>query len=335
MSDLTTTYLGLKFKNPLLASASPLSKKLDNIRAMEDAGLGGVVLFSLFEEQIVHDSLELDNYLSRGSYSNPEAASYFPDLATYNIGPEKYLELIRSARAAVSIPIIASLNGVSASGWVKYAELMEEAGADGLELNLYYLNTDKNIPSAQIEAGYLELVKSIISQVRIPLAVKLSPSFTSLPQFVQKLVEVKARGAVLFNRFYQPDLDIENLAVVPSLDLSTSADLRLPLRWTAILYGRVPIDLALTGGVHSGEDAIKGLMAGARVVLLASELIDKGIPRAKELLAEMQTWMEKHKYESVHQLQGSLSQQKVEDPAAFERANYMKALNKFDNRLRW
>jgi len=335
MLDLKTSYLGLELKNPLLASASPLSKKLDGIRAMEDAGLGGVVLYSLFEEQIIHESLELDHFLSRGSYSNPEAASYFPDLDTYNIGPEKYLELIQQAKAAVKIPIIASLNGFSAGGWVKYAQLMEAAGADALELNLYYLPTDKNSTSAQVEDAKIELVKSVTSQVKIPLAVKLSPSFTSLPNFLQRLADAQVKGAVLFNRFYQPDLDIENLTVVPTLNLSTSADLLLPLRWIAILYGRVAIDFALTSGVHSGEDALKAMLAGARAAMLASELIAKGIPRAREILAEMQTWMEKHEYESIHQLQGSLSQQKVEDPAAFERANYMKALNKFDNRLPW
>ena len=333
MLDLKTSYLGLELKNPLLASASPLSKKLDGIRAMEDAGLSGVVLYSLFEEQIIQDSLELDHFLMRGSYSSPEAISYFPDLENYNIGPEKYLELIQQAKKAVNIPIIASLNGVSAGGWVKYAQLMEAAGADALELNIYYLPTDKNLTATRIEDAYIELVKSVISQVKIPLAVKLSPSFTSLPSFIQKLAEAKVKGAVLFNRFYQPDLDIENLTVTPTLNLSTSADLLLPLRWIAILYGRVSIDFALTSGVHSGEDALKAMMAGARAAMLASELISRGIPRAKEILEEMQVWMEKHEYGSIHQLQGSLSQQKVEEPAAFERANYMKALNMFDNRL--
>ena len=335
MLDLKTTYLGLELKNPLLASASPLSKELDGIRSMEDAGLGGVVLFSLFEEQIIHESLELDHFLSRGSFSNPEAASYFPDLDTYNIGPGKYLDLIQQAKAAVSIPIIASLNGFSAGGWVKYAQLMDDAGADALELNLYYLPTDKNSNAAQVEDAYIDLVRSIASQVKIPLAVKLSPSFTSLPNFIQRLADTKAKGVVLFNRFYQPDLDIENLAVLPTHNLSTSADLLLPLRWIAILYGRVGIDFALTSGVHTGEDALKAMLAGARAAMLASELIAKGLPRAKEILVEMQTWMEKHEYESIHQLQGSLSQQKVEDPAAFERANYMKSLTKFDNQLRW
>jgi dihydroorotate dehydrogenase (fumarate) len=333
MMDLKTTYLGLELNNPLVASASTLSKKLDGIRAMEDVGLSGVVLYSLFEEQIIHESLELDHFLSRGSFSSPEAASYFPDLGNYNIGPEKYLGLIQQAKKTVNIPIIASLNGFSSGGWVRYAQLMDEAGADALELNLYHLATDKNLSSLQMEDAYIELIKSVSSQVNIPLAIKLSPSFTNLPNFIQKLADNHVKGAVLFNRFYQPDLDIENLAVVPTLNLSTSADLLLPLRWIAILYGRVEIDLALTSGVHSGEDALKAMLAGARVVMMASELIANGIPRAKEILKEMQTWMEKHEYESIHQLQGSLSQQKVEDPAAFERANYMKALNKFDNRL--
>jgi dihydroorotate dehydrogenase (fumarate) len=333
MLNLQTTYMGLELKNPLLASASPLSKKLDNLRAMEDAGLSGVVLYSLFEEQIIHDSLELDHFLMRGSFSSPEAVSYFPDLQNYNMGPEIYLELIQKAKKVVKIPVIASLNGISTGGWVKYAQLMEEAGADALELNIYYLPTDKNLSSSQMEDVYLDLVKSVAVQVKIPLAVKLSPSFTSLPNFVQKLADAKVKGVVLFNRFYQPDLDIENLSVTPTLNLSTSADLLLPLRWIAILYGRVPIDFALTSGVHSGEDALKAMMSGARAAMLASELISKGILRVKEILEEMRLWMEKHEYESIHQLQGSLSQQKVEEPAAFERANYMKALNKFDNGL--
>lgn len=333
MPDLTTHYLGLELKNPLVASASPLSKKLENISAMQEAGLSAVVLYSLFEEQIIHESLELNHFLTRGTYTYAEALTYFPDLGQYNLEPDKYLELIRKAKETVEIPIIASLNGISNGGWVDYGKRIEQAGADGLELNLYYLATDKNLAGADLENAYVELVTTLYKSIKIPLAVKLSPAFTSLPNFAQRLAKAGAKGLTLFNRFYQPDLDIENLTVQPTLELSTSTDLLLPLRWIAILYGRVPVDFALTSGIHRGEDLVKAMLAGARVGMVASELIANGIPRTQGLLDEMQKWMEAHEYESVHQMQGAMSQQKVEEPAAFERANYMKALTKFDNRL--
>jgi dihydroorotate dehydrogenase (fumarate) len=333
MIDLHTSYLGLELKNPLVASASVLSKKLDNIRKMEDAGLSAVVLYSLFEEQIDHESLELDHYLTRGSYTYAEALTYYPDLEKYNMGPEKYLELIRQAKQAVKIPIIASLNGISRGGWIDYACKMQEAGADAIELNIYYLATDKNVPGAYLEGTYVELVKEMNSNLQIPLAVKLSPFFTSLPFFTQRLKEAGAKGLVLFNRFYQPNIDLEELKIAPHLELSSSSDLLLPLRWIAILYGRVSVDFALTSGIHTGEDILKAMMAGAKVAMSASELIANGIPRATTLLEEVKHWMEKHEYTSIHQMQGSLSQQKVEEPGVFERANYMKALNKFDNRF--
>ena len=333
MADLRTTYMGMELKNPLVASASAISKKLENIRKMEDAGLSAVVLFSLFEEQIIHESLELDFYLTRGTYSFAEALTYFPDLGNYNIGPEKYLDLIQQAKQAVGIPVIASLNGISKGGWIEYARKIQQAGADALELNIYYLATDKNLTGEELEKAYIDLVKEINTEIQIPLAVKLSPFFTSMPHFAQQLAGAGARGLVLFNRFYQPDLDIENLEVTPKLELSTSADLLLPLRWIAILYNRIPLDFALTSGIHTGEDIVKTLMAGARLAMTASELVAKGLPRAKSMLDELQQWMEKHEYESVRQMQGSMSQQKVREPAAFERANYMKALTKFDHRL--
>lgn len=333
MVDLSTRYLGLELKNPLVASASPLSKKLDGIRRLEDAGVSAVVMYSLFEEQIVHESLALDHYLTRGSDSFAEALTYFPDLGRYNVGPEGYLELIRKAKESVGIPIIGSLNGVSSGGWIEYARLIQEAGADALELNLYYLPTDPALTAAELEANYVGLVADIHKQIRIPLAVKLSPFFTALPHFAQQMVQAGAKGLVLFNRFYQPDFDIETLEVVPSLVLSTSEELRLPLRWIAILYGRVAADMALSSGVHTGQDVIKALMAGAKVAMTTSALLRHGLKRAGEILQEMQAWMETFEYQSVQQMIGSMSQQAVAEPAAFERANYMKALLTYDNRL--
>ncbi len=333
MVDLSTRYLGLELKNPLVASASPLSKKLDGIRRLEDAGVSAVVMYSLFEEQIVHESLALDHYLTRGSDSFAEALTYFPDLGRYNVGPEGYLELIRKAKESVGIPIIGSLNGVSSGGWIEYARLIQEAGADALELNLYYLPTDPALTAAELEANYVGLVADIRKQIRIPLAVKLSPFFTALPHFAQQMVQAGANGLVLFNRFYQPDFDIETLEVVPSLVLSTSEELRLPLRWIAILYGRVAADMALSSGVHTGQDVIKALMAGAKVAMTTSALLKHGLKRAGEILQEMQAWMETFEYQSVQQMIGSMSQQAVAEPAAFERANYMKALLTYDNRL--
>jgi dihydroorotate dehydrogenase (fumarate) len=333
MVDLSTTYLGLQLKNPIVASASPLSKKVDMVRRLEDAGVSAVVMYSLFEEQITHESLALDYFLSRGTESNAEAMTYFPELASYNIGPESYLELIQKHKAAVNIPIIASLNGISTGGWIDYARRIEEAGADALELNIYFIPSDLTLTSQELEQAYVDLVGDIRKQVRIPLAVKLSPFYTTLPNLAAHLVKAGANGLVLFNRFLQPDLDIETLEVVPTLHLSTSDELRLPLRWVAMLYGRVKTDLALTGGVHTAEDVLKSMMAGANVTMLASELIAKGPSRASEILADMKTWMETFEYESIKQMRGSMSQQSVAEPAAFERANYMKALSSFDNRM--
>jgi dihydroorotate dehydrogenase (fumarate) len=333
MVDLTTTYLGLQLKNPLVASASPISKKLDGVKRLEDAGVSAVVMYSLFEEQIIHESLALDHYLSRGSESQPEAQTYFPDLDHYNVGPDSYLELIQKIKAAVQIPVIGSLNGATNGGWVDYARRIQEAGADALELNIYQIPTDPAIPAQEVERAYIDIVRCVRSQVTIPLAVKLSPYFTSLPNLAAQLAESGANGLVLFNRFYQPDLDIETLEVVPNLVLSTSEELRLPLRWVAILYGRVQVDLALSTGVHTHVDAIKALMAGANVVMTTSELLQKGIHRASEILADLRGWMEKFEYESVRQMTGSMSQKSVADPAAFERANYMKALTSLDNRI--
>ena len=333
MADLKTRYLGLEMKNPLIASASTLSKKLTDIKKMEDAGIASVVLYSLFEEEITHESLALDYFLSRGTESFAEALTYFPDLNDYNIGPEKYLGLISKAKESVQIPIIASLNGISSGGWIEYAKLIEQAGADALELNLYYVSTDLDVTGTELEKAYVELVGNIRKEIKIPIAVKISPFFTSFSSIAAGLVGAGANGLVLFNRFYQPDINIENMQVEPTLELSTSSDLLLPLRWTAILYKKVKADLALTSGVHSGEAIVKALMAGASVVMSASELVKNGIDRAKSLLLELSNWMDIHEYESVDILRGVLSQRSVAHPAAFERANYMKALTLFDNRF--
>jgi dihydroorotate dehydrogenase (fumarate) len=333
MVDLSTTYLGLQLKNPLVASASPLSKKVDRVRRLEDAGIGAVVMYSLFEEQIVHESLALNYFLDRGTESFAEALTYFPDLGNYNVGSEEYLNLIRKLKSAVEIPVIASLNGISTGGWIETAKKIEEAGADALELNIYTVIADQSKTSAAIEQEYVDLVSDIRAQVQFPLAVKLSPFFTALPNLAQNLVKAGANGLVLFNRFIQPDLDIETLEVVPHLLLSTSDELRLPLRWIAILYGRIQADLALTTGVHTAQDVIKSVMAGANVAMMASELIDKGPERATGILGEMAAWLEQFEYDSIKQMRGSMSQQAVADPTTFERANYMKALTSFDNRL--
>ncbi len=333
MTDLSSVYLGLNLKNPLLVSASPFTKKIENIRRLEDSGVSAVVMHSLFEEQITTESLELDHFLNAGTESYAEAITYFPNLPSYNVGPEAYLDLVRKARESVAIPVIASLNGITSGGWVDYARRIEQAGASALELNLYFLPTDPNLSGAEIEEAYLRLVRDVRAKVKIPLAVKLSPFFTSIPQMARRLAEAGANGLVLFNRFYQPDLDLERLEVAPDLTLSTSADLRLPLRWIAILYGRIRADFALTSGVHTGRDLIKAVMAGAGAVMTASALVENGVEYAARILDEARQWMESHEYTSVSQMKGSMSQKAVANPAAFERANYMKALQKFDDRM--
>src|SRR6266702_5850059 len=328
--DLTTTYLGLRLKNPLMASASPLSKKLDRVRRLEDTGATAIVMYSLFEEQITHESYELDHYLNRGTETYAESLSYFPDLDSYNVGPEPYLEHLQRVKEAVSIPVIGSLNGISSGGWVEYAHKIEQAGADALELNIYYLPTDLNLSSAELEEVYVNLVRDIRAKVKLPIAVKLSPYFTALPNLAKRIVAAGADALVLFNRFYQPDFDLEELEVVPNLVLSTSNELRLPLRWIAILYGRIQVDFALTSGVHTAQDVLKAMMAGANVAMMTSTLLENGVGRIMHILNDLQEWMEEHEYESIEQMRGSMSQQAVTEPAAFERANYIKALNTFD-----
>lgn len=330
MPDLTTTYLGLSLKNPLVASASPLSKKLDRVRRLEDAGAGAVVMYSLFEEQITRDSHQLDYYLEHTADHHAEALSYFPDMERYNIGPEAYLEHLHRVKRAVQIPVIGSLNGISVGGWVEYAREIEQAGADALELNIYYVPTDPELPSAELENAYVNLVRNVRRSVRIPLAVKLSPFFTTLPHIARRFAEAGASGLVLFNRFYQPDFDLDNLEVVPHLELSSSHDLLLPLRWIALLSGRIHADFALTGGVHQIQDVVKAVMAGANVAMLASELIRSGPTRLTHLLEELREWMDEREYVSISQMRGSMSQRAVAEPAAFERADYLRALNMFD-----
>lgn len=330
MVNLTTNYMGLTLKNPLVASASPLSKKVESALRLEEAGVSAIVMYSLFEEQIIHESLELDHFLSRGTDTFAEALSYLPDVGTYSVGPEVYLEHLRRLKEALKIPVIASLNGVSPGGWVEYAQKMEAAGAAAIELNTYYLAVDPSITSAALEENYVQLIKSVRAQVKIPLAVKLSPYVTALPNLVQRLAAAGADAFVLFNRFYQPDFDLESLEVVPNLVLSDSNELRLPLRWIALLYGKVKADFALTSGVHTANDIIKAVMAGAKVTMTASMLLREGPRQATKVLGDLVTWMEAHEYESIEQMLGSMSQQAVAEPAAFERANYIKVLNSYN-----
>jgi dihydroorotate dehydrogenase (fumarate) len=324
--DLTTTYMGLKLNNPIVPSASPLTKDLNNIKKMEDAGAGAIVMHSLFEEQIIAEAHHLDHYLDLGTESFAEALSYFPQADAYIVGPEQYLSLISRAKAAVSIPIIASLNGVSDGGWTDYARKIQQAGADALELNIYTIPTDPAVTAEMVEKNYLDVLKTVKSAISIPVAIKMNPYFSATANMAKQLADNGANGLVLFNRFYQPDLDLENLEVLPHLQLSTSAEMSLPLRWLAILYGRVPADLALSTGVHTAHDVMKGLMAGANVTMMTSELLQNGIGRIKQILNDMTAWMDENEYESIAQMRGSMSQKNVANPATFVRANYMKTL---------
>jgi dihydroorotate dehydrogenase (fumarate) len=326
---MSTDFLGMSLKNPLVPSSSPLAREINTLRRMEDLGAAAVVLHSLFEEEITLESQMLDRHFLEGTESFAEALTYFPEVGPYRAGPEHYLEHLRRATEALSIPVIGSLNGVSAGGWVRYAGEIERAGAAALELNMYFVPTDPNHSAEVLETMYIELVEAVASELTIPLCVKLSPFYSALPNFARRLTQAGARGLTLFNRFYQPDLDIEALEVVPHLVLSDSDDLRLPLRWIAILHGWIEADLALTSGVHTAEDAIKGLMAGASVIMMTSELLQRGVDRLGEILQELEHWLTEHEYESVKQLRGSMSQANCASPAAFERANYMKVLGSY------
>jgi dihydroorotate dehydrogenase (fumarate) len=329
MIDLKTRYLGLDLKNPLVASASPLSENVETAQALEAAGISAIVMYSLFEEQIIHESLELDHFLNKDTHSYSEALTYFPEMGRYALGPDAYIEQIKTIKSGVNIPVIGSLNGVSTGGWIEYAQKIEQAGLDALELNLYYLPTDIELTSSQLENAYVTLIQDIREKIRIPIAVKISPSITALPNFAKRIADAGADGLVLFNRFYQPDFDLDKLEVVSNLKLSKSDELRLPLRWIALLYGRINIDFALTSGVHKSEDVLKAMMAGAKVAMTASALLKKGPKQASKILGKLVTWMEEREYESIQQMQGSMSQKAVADPAAFERANYINVLNSY------
>ncbi|RME09415.1 MAG: dihydroorotate dehydrogenase-like protein [Ardenticatenia bacterium] len=327
MPDLTTTYLGMKLAHPIVPSASPLSRSLDGIKRMAEAGASAIVMYSLFEEQITLESQHLDHYLVYGSESYAEALSYFPDIHDYNVGPDEYLELIRRAKEAVDIPIIGSLNGVSTGGWIEYARYIQQAGADAIELNLYYIPTNPDLTSAEVEQMYLDVVEHVRQNVRIPIAVKVGPYFSAFANMAKRFAKAGANGLVLFNRFYQPDFNLETLDVEPRLVLSSPHEVRLPLHWTAILYGRVNVDLAITSGVHTHEEVLKGVMAGANVTMMASALLKNGVEYLGTVLENVRRWMEEHEYESIEQMRGSMSQMNIAEPAAFERANYMKVLD--------
>jgi dihydroorotate dehydrogenase (fumarate) len=327
--NITTTYMGLKLKSPIVPSASPLSIDIDNIKQMEDAGAGAVVMHSLFEEQLRLERYELQHHLTQGTESYPEALTYFPEPTAFQIGPEEYLNHIRKSKEKVSIPIIASLNGSSPGGWTRYARQIQEAGADALELNIYYVPTDMDLTPQQIEQTYLDILKAVKATVTIPVAIKLSPYFTSMGNMAKRLDTAGADALVLFNRFYQPDINLKTLEVEPNVLLSTPQAMRLPMRWIAILYGRINASLAATSGIHTGKDVVKMLMAGANITMLCSVLLQHGIKRIQLIEQQLREWMNEHEYESVKLLQGSMSQQHCPNPTAFERAQYMRALQTF------
>jgi dihydroorotate dehydrogenase (fumarate) len=326
MIDLSTTYLGLALRTPLVASASPLSRDLEGIRRLEDAGASAIVLYSLFEEQLRQEAADLDYHLAAGTESFAESLTYFPQASEFQTGPEGYLEHIRKAKAATRIPIIASLNGSTLGGWTDFARRIEEAGADALECNIYFIPTDPDLQAADVEKTYISILRAVKNSVEIPVAVKLSPFFSNMASMAKRLDEAGADGLVLFNRFYQPDIDLEELELRPNVLLSTPQALRLPLTWIGILCGRVRAALAATGGVHGAEDAIKLLMVGANVTMLCSALMRNGINHIRHVERGLREWMEEHEYESVRQMQGSMSQMRCPDPGAFERAQYMRAV---------
>ena len=330
--DLSTTYLGLKLKNPLVIAASPMTQKLDSLMALEEKGAAAAVFPSLFEEQIEHDTMELTKLHQFGTDSFAEALSYFPDEDDFHVGPESYLEAITAAKRAVTMPIIASLNGTSKGGWVRYAKMMQEAG-DALELNVYFIATDLAMNGREVESRYVDLVSAVKESVSIPLAVKVGPYFSAMGNMARRLAEAGADGLVLFNRFLQPDFDLETLETKPRLVLSTPYELLVPLRWIAILHGRLNCSLALTSGLHDAEGMIKALLAGADVGMIVSTVYEEGSSQVFKILSGLRDWMEEKEYESVQQLKGSMSQQNCPDPAAFERGNYMKALTSFTGKF--
>jgi dihydroorotate dehydrogenase (fumarate) len=329
MIDLSTTYLGLKLRTPLVSSASPLAQDIPGIRCLEDAGASAVVLPSLFEEQLRLETLELDQRLSAGTESFSEALTFFPQPSEFHLGPEEYLGHIRKAKEAVDVPIIASLNGSTVGGWIQYACQIEEAGADALECNIYFIPTDMRLTGESVEHTYIEILNAVKSAVNIPVAVKLSPFFSNLANFAKRLDDERADGLVLFNRFYQPDIDLDELEIKPNVLLSTPQALRLPLTWIGILYGRLRASLAATSGVHTAEDVLKMLMVGADVTMLCSALFRNGPYYLREVEKGLLRWMEEHEYDSVKQMRGSMSQLRCPDPSAFERAQYMRAIKSY------
>jgi len=329
--DLSTDYLGLSLRTPLVASSSPLTGELDGLRRLEDAGASAAVLPSLFEEQLVHEALAIHSMLESGAECSPEASRYFPELEDYATGPDSYLECIARAREALDIPVIASLNGISPGGWVEHAREIEQAGASALELNLYVVPADPGLPPAEVEAGYRSLVSEVRAAVCIPLALKLSPFFTALAYSARQLVDAGANGLVLFNRFYQPDLDLDSLEVVPHLQLSCSEELLLPLRWIAILSGRIAASLAATSGIQDHRDVLRALLVGADVAMMASALLRHGPNHLCQVEGKLLRWMEEHEYASVRQLRGSMSQRSIEDPGHFERIHYIDTLRSYSS----
>lgn len=327
--DLTTTYLGMKLRTPIVPSAGPLTEEIDTLKQLEDAGASAVVLYSIFEEQLALERLELHHHLTATAESHAEATSYFPDASDYKLGPEGYLEHIQKAKAALDIPVIASINGATVGGWVDFAKKMAEAGADAVELNIYQIPTDPDLTATQVEDSYIEILSAVKAAVNIPVALKLSPYFSNMGNMARKLDDAGADALVLFNRFYQPDIDLEELEVVPNVILSTPQALRLPLRWVAILCGRIKADLAATSGIHTSEDVIKLMMAGANITMMCSALLKHGPGHIRTVEEAVVAWMEENEYESVRQMQGSMSQRNVVDPSAFERAQYMRALTTY------
>ena len=332
MIDFSTKYLGLKLNGPIVVSSTPLSEPIDNVRHMEDAGASAIVLHSLFEEQLALESRTLDDDLSRGTESFAESLGYLPDLKDYRMTQEVYLEHLRKCKEAVRIPILGSLNGATTGGWVRFARDMEQTGADAIELNTYALATNRSQTSAELELQLLELVDSVCNAVKAPVAVKLSQSFTSVPHLVARLEDAGARGVVLFNRFYQPDFDIETLEVRPTLHFSTPSELLPRLHWAAILYGHLNIDLAISGGVHSAEDVLKGIMAGAGITMMCSALHIHGIEHIGRVLTDVRYWLEKREYSSLWETRGCLSRSSVPDTSPFDRGNYIKTLSSYSLR---
>jgi len=329
--DLQTTYMGLALKHPIISSAGPLSNGVDNIKRLEDAGASAVIMFSLFEEQIKQENAAFDYLTEAGTESFPESISYFPSVDDYYVGAENYLEMLRQAADATDIPVIGSLNGITHAGWIEYAKQMQDAGAKGIELNIYYIPADMNLTGREVEQRYLDVAKAVKTAVSIPVALKLSPFFSAFGNMAKQFDDIGVDAMVLFNRFYQPDYDLEKLEVLTDLELSTPSEIRLPLLWLAVLYGRVNASLAATTGVHNPEEIVKYLMAGADAVMTTSALLKHGPSYLTTLMEGLTGWLEQHEYTSVSQMKGSMSQQKVADPSAFERANYIKILESYKN----